>query len=363
MKLRLVAQPPAAHGGSAAAEIDLSASLNPLGPHPAALEAARRSVLGRYPQSDARQLVDAAARRHRLVSDCIVPTPGASWGLWLCAVALLGRGDLCLAIGPCFGEYRRSAEIAGGEFEEVTAWPPDRTSTSQGLEVALERQPAMLVIANPTNPGGQATPGSDIRRLCEQNRGTVFLIDEAFASFAPGGTSLLESGTPPRNALVVRSLTKELGMPGLRMGYIVGDADFAGQLIGVLPAWPLSAPAIAAGVAGLDDQSHVEAGAILGRRHVAELAAALAATGAVPIRSDANYVIAHSPTVEAELRRSGIAVRDCTSFGLPGHVRLAAPKPGEMKAVLNAIAGLEEMTDSLTNDLDTPTPNPMGREP
>lgn len=340
MKLRLVPRPAAAHGGAGLAAIDLSASLNPLGPHPAALEAARRCELGRYPEPEARQFINAAAKRHRLDGDCIVPTPGASWGLWLCAVALLGRRDLCLAMGPCFGEYRRSAEIADAEFEEVNVWPPDQESPSCGLEVALARQPAMLMIANPSNPGGQAKPGINIRRLCGQNPQTMFVIDEAFASFAPAGTSLLESGSPPKNAVVVRSLTKDLAMPGLRMGYIVGDANLASQLNGVLPAWPLSAPAIAAAVAGLDDQSHVEAGAVLGRQHVAELTAALAATGAVPFRSDANYLVADAPTAGAALRTSGIAVRDCTSFGLPGHVRLAAPKRDEMRAVLAAIAGL-----------------------
>ncbi len=208
----------------------------------------------------------------------------------------------------------------------------------------------MLVIANPSNPGGQATLGSDIRRLCEQNPQTIFVIDEAFASFAPPGTSLLESGPPPRNALVIRSLTKELAMPGLRMGYIVTVADIAAQLNGVLPAWPLSAPAIAAAVVGLNDHSHVEAGALLGRRHVAQLAAALAAADAVPIPSDANYLVAYAPTAAADLLRSGIAVRDCSSFGLPGHVRLAAPKPGEMRAVLAAITGLRATTDSFTRD-------------
>ncbi len=197
----------------------------------------------------------------------------------------------------------------------------------------------MLIIANPSNPGGQALSGSNIRRRCEQNPQTMFVIDEAFASFAPAGTSLLEGGSPPKNA-VVRSLTKDLAMPGLRMGYIVGCTDLATQLTGVLPAWPLSAPAIAVAVAGLDDPSHVEAGALLGRQHVAELAEALAAAGAVPFRSDANYLVAHAPTAGAELLRGGIAVRDCTSFGLPGHVRLAAPKRDEMSAVVTAIAGL-----------------------
>jgi len=340
VKLRLDTRPAAAHGGAGVTAIDLSASLNPLGPHPAALEAARRCELGRYPEPDARQFISAAARRHRLDAACIVPTPGASWGLWLCAVALLGRGNLCLALGPCFGEYRRSAEIAGAEYEEVNVWPPDQQSLSYGIEVALARQPTMLIIANPSNPAGQALAGSDIRRLCEQNSPTMFVIDEAFASFAPVGTSLLEAGSPPKNALIVRSLTKELAMPGLRMGYIVGHTELAARMIGMLPAWPLSAPAISAAVAGLDDQSYVEAGAALGRQNVAELTAALAVAGAAPFRSDANYLVAHAPSAGSELRKSGITVRDCTSFGLPGHVRLSAPKRNEMRAVLAGIAGL-----------------------
>ena len=340
MKLKLVPRPAASHGGAPFAGIDLSASLNPLGPYPAALEAARRCELGRYPEPDARQLINAAAKRHRLDEDCIVPTPGASWGLWLCTVALLGRRDCCLAIGPCFGENRRSAEIAGAEFEEVSVWPPDHDSLSCELEVVLARRPAMLMIANPSNPGGQAIAGSDVRRLCQQHPQTMFVIDEAFASFAPAGTSVLEGGPPPRNAVVVCSLTKELAMPGLRMGYIVGAAELASRLNGVLPAWPLSAPAIAAAVAGLTDQSHVELGAALGRKHVAGLAAALAAVGAAPFPSDANYLVAHAPAAFSSLRSRGIAVRDCASFGLPGHIRMAAPKPDEMRAVLTAIAQL-----------------------
>lgn len=340
MKLKLVPQPAAAHGGAETTRIDLSASLNPLGPHPAALEAARRCELGHYPQPDAREFLVAAAGRHRLDEACIVPTPGASWGLWLCAVTLLGSGDRCSAIGPCFGENRRSAEIAGAQFEEVRVWPPGPEALACGLEAAAEGRPAMLMVANPSNPAGQAIPGPDLRRLCERHADTCFVIDEAFASFAPTGTSLLDSGAPPPNAVVVRSLTKELAMPGLRMGYLVGDAHLAGQLRNVLPAWPLSAPAIAAAIAGLMDQGHVGAGAARGRRYVADLAGALAAAGAVPFPSDANYLLAHAPTAFSRLRSRGIAVRDCASFGLPGHVRLAAPKPVDMDTVMTAIHGL-----------------------
>jgi histidinol-phosphate/aromatic aminotransferase/cobyric acid decarboxylase-like protein len=58
----------------------------------------------------------------------------------------------------------------------------------------------------------------------------MFIVDEAFAAFGPPGVSLLElESGPPLNAVVVRSLTKELGLPGLRMGYLVSDPGFAEQ--------------------------------------------------------------------------------------------------------------------------------------
>jgi histidinol-phosphate/aromatic aminotransferase/cobyric acid decarboxylase-like protein len=336
-----MSRPAASHGGAGEAAIDLSASLNPLGPHPAAVEAARTCGLGRYPEPDARALVRAAAAHHRIDAACIVPVPGASWGLWLCAVALLGPGDRCLAIGPCFGENRRSVEIAGATFREVRDWPPDGASALRRLGSGLAARPAMAMAANPGNPGGQAVPGPGLRRLCEREPRTWFVIDEAFASFAPPDTSLLDGGPPPPNAVVVRSLTKELALPGLRMGYLVAKAELAAHLNGVLPAWPLSAPAVAAAAAGLADRGHVEAGAAVARRHVAELAAALEAVGAAVFASDANYLVARARGAAGALRGRGIAVRDCASFDLPDHVRLAAPRPRDMAVVLAALAGLD----------------------
>jgi histidinol-phosphate/aromatic aminotransferase/cobyric acid decarboxylase-like protein len=129
-------------------------------------------------------------------------------------------------------------------------------------------------------------------------------------------------------------------MPGLRMGYRVGNAEVGARLTGVMPAWPLSAPAIAAAVAGLADQGHVEAGAALGRNGVLDLAGALVAAGATPFPSDANYLLAQAPDAVSRLSGRGIAVRDCASFGLPGHIRLAAPRPFDMDTVIAAIHGL-----------------------
>lgn len=327
--MRLHPSLPAHHGGRARLPIDLSASLNPLGPSPAALEAARRADMSRYPDPSAMPLAGAAATRHGLPAGAIVPVPGASWGLWLCLVAHGGHGRRCLALGPCFGEYRRNAEIAGCVYEE----------TALELEVALLARPDLLILGNPSNPAGAAIPAGRLRAACERYPGTLFIVDEAFAAFAPPGTSLIEGSLPPANVIVVRSLTKELALPGLRMGYLVAAPELASQLGGILPAWPFSAPALAAAVAGCGDLQHISAGAETGRRHVGLMTAALSGAGIEVCPSSANYLLCRAPGLVDSLAERGIEGRDCTSFGRPGWLRLAAPPPVHLPAVLEAIGG------------------------
>lgn len=340
MSLRLQPRPAAVHGGSSEALTDLTASLNPLGPSPKALQAASDCELGRYPEVDAASLKGAAAIRHRIRAENVVPVPGASWGLWLCAVALLGPGKRCVGFAPCFGEYRRFAEVAGAEYVEIRARPPQFRWEESEIDEALSEVPGVCMIGNPANPTGTVIPASTLRRLCAGYPRTWFVIDEAFASFAPRGTSLLDQGAPPVNILIVRSLTKELALPGLRMGYVVVAAETATALAGILPPWPLSAPAIAAAIAGMSDTDHIEGGAALARREVRQLSEALARVGVAAVPSAANYLLAYAPDAVAAFRQQGIAVRDCASFGLPQHIRIGAPREDRLETVLDAIGHL-----------------------
>jgi histidinol-phosphate aminotransferase len=256
-------------------------------------------------------------------------------------VALLGPGDQCLTLAPCFGEYRRAVEVAGADCLEIRAQPPDFCWKPAQIEQALAQAPAMCLLANPANPMGTALPASVLRHLSQAFPETRFVIDEAFVAFAPSGTSLLDDGSPPSNTLIVRSLTKELALPGLRMGYVVAREEIANSLGGILPPWPLSAPALAAAVAGMADTEHVNGGARLARREMREIAEALAAAGAAPLPTSANYVLAHAPGAVTALQEQGIAVRDCDSFGLPEHIRMAAPTQEQFQLVLDAIGGLK----------------------
>jgi histidinol-phosphate/aromatic aminotransferase/cobyric acid decarboxylase-like protein len=330
---------PVAHGGASPLPIDLSASLNPLGPPPAARAAAERARLERYPEAAAEALTEAAARRHRVPREAVVPVPGASWGLWLTLVSALEPGERCVGLGPCFGEYRRYAAIAGARYHEVTCPAPDQRWDAATLDAALGDAPEMCVLGNPANPAGTVVPASELRALCDEHFRTTLVVDEAFAGFAPAGSSLIDGELPPANAIVVRSLTKELALPGLRMGYLVAVPERAAQLRGVLPAWPLGAPAVAAAAAGCEDLRHLEAGAAVARKHMQEIAGGLRRRGLAPLETDVNYLVCAAPDLETELATRGVAVRDCGSLGLPGVIRIAAPRPSELADVLRAIDG------------------------
>src|SRR5262249_25784571 len=142
--LRLRPVPPAVHGGASPLPIDLTASLNPLGPSPLAMRAARAARLDRYPQPDAAALREAAAAHHGLPPGTVVPVPGGSFGLWVTMTALLAPGDAVVALGPCFGEYGRNAGIAGAAFAEARTGP-DELWDAAAIDAALAGEPALCV--------------------------------------------------------------------------------------------------------------------------------------------------------------------------------------------------------------------------
>jgi histidinol-phosphate/aromatic aminotransferase/cobyric acid decarboxylase-like protein len=115
----------------------------------------------------------------------------------------------------------------------------------------------------------------------------------------------------------------------------------AQALAAAQPPWSVNAAAQAAGLAALMQDEHVARGRTVAHEALAHLARGLRALGLTPLPSAANYCLVEVPDaarVAAALRARGIWVRDCTSFGLPRHVRVAARPLPECDALLAALA-------------------------
>ncbi|HYA16555.1 MAG TPA: aminotransferase class I/II-fold pyridoxal phosphate-dependent enzyme, partial [Bryobacteraceae bacterium] len=119
------------------------------------------------------------------------------------------------------------------------------TYSDRGAVNPAELDPAdagVVVFVNPNNPTGTVIASQTVFDFARRHPGLTVLVDESFAAFSPGGSviDLLEREPLP-NILVVTSLSKILGMPGLRLGYVYSpDAELIRRIGEALPIWNLN---------------------------------------------------------------------------------------------------------------------------
>ncbi len=336
-----------------AAILDFSASLNPLGPPPAALAAARRALAGcsHYPEEDAATLGAALAARHGLPAECVLAGAGATEFIFLVPQVL--RPRRVLLVEPAFGEYRPALAQAGAAVDSYLLDPADDFRLDPAaLAAALRPDTDLVWLANPLNPAGTGLPRDTLIELLDGLPATVTLvIDEAFADFAPE-LSLLDLVPGSRRLVVLRSLTKFYALAGLRIGWLAASAQTAARCAARREPWRLSTPALAAGLACVDAETYRRRTLRTIPRLRAALAAGLAALGLHVYPSAANYLLCRlpagappAPVLAARLRPRGILVRPCTDFaGLDErHLRLAvrtADENARLIAVLGEIWGV-----------------------
>src|SRR5256714_1006349 len=340
------ALPACPHGGIGDAELralglrrtdvlDFSASPTPLGPSPRVAEAltglAAGGDLGRYPDDGCPRLREALAAHTGCPPDQLIVANGSVEILWLLALAYLGPGDRVLVVGPTFGEYARAARIAGAAVvewraAEARAFRPDHDA----LTAAIRRVcPRLVFLCNPNNPTGVLLDRAVVTPLLAALQEGLLVVDEAYAAFAdnaPWLSPLLGDG----RLVLLRSLTKDYGLAGLRLGYVLGASTVIAALDRVRPPWNVNAAAEGAGLAALADEAHLARArgeVVMARAYLAD---ALRHLGLRVYPPAANFLLVDvggTPVGDGQafrgaLLRQGICVRDCASFGLPSCVRI-----------------------------------------
>jgi len=175
------------------------------------------------------QLMGCEAREMVALNGCAQAFP------WL-ARRLHGRRTLVPQ--PTFGEYARIAD--------ATPYADDgRLAFSTLAEQVRRTRPDAVVIVNPNNPTGTTFASDEILRLAHECRRTEFIVDESFIEFS-SQPSLLElaGDLRPANLLVLKSLSKVWGVPGLRLGWAYSPAaEIVDDLRRSLPIWNMNSVA------------------------------------------------------------------------------------------------------------------------
>ncbi len=245
-------------------------------------------------------------------------------------MAYLAPDDTAAVLGPTFGEYRVASALMGARVLDLSAEARDgfRPNLPALCRWLASCRPRLAWLCNPNNPTGVYLDEQAVLELLAAAQGTLWVIDEAYRPFVSGPWRTLGLASGPGNVILMRSLTKDCSVPGLRLGYALGPEPIIAALQRTLPPWSVSAPAIAAGLAALSAIGRVRDQSAGLRAAADELRAELSAEGWRVLPSATHFFLIDvgeaCPLRARLLSEHHIQVRDCASFGLPQFIRVAA---------------------------------------
>ncbi len=331
--------------------LDYSASINPLGPPPG-LEKILHDCFHRlqhYPDIRNQTLIEAISRFHGIPRECIAVGNGSTELIyWL--PKSLGISN-ALAVLPTFGEYAKSFDIQGVELKRLFSSSDHFFQPmSDQLEEALDRHtPEAVLLTHPGSPGGALLDDKTCQMIADRSsRGkTYFLMDEVFVDFCEEA-SLKRFLDRAHNMVLIRSLTKFYGLPGLRIGYVIAAPEIVRMIRKHLPPWSVNTLAQAAGAYCLDQEEYRGKTLELVGRERQRLADTLSAMRGLKVYPGrANYLLVRlsedlpaAPVLKEGLfAQERILVRDCGSFeGLDDrHFRVAVRLPEQNDRLISGL--------------------------
>ena len=120
----------------------------------------------------------------------------------------------------------------------------------------------------------------------------MFLVNETFVAYHGQSLLALERNRElPPNILVLRSFSKDHGLAGLRIGYLVGHPEVIEAINVVRPSYTVSSPSLLAALAALEETEAMQAHVLNVRAHMERLVAKLALRGIEARATRANFVL------------------------------------------------------------------------
>lgn len=324
--------------------IDFSVTHNPYGPPPGVLRALKSELIGDYPDPEARELKNCLSTILGVKPTNLLIGNGSTELIRLVATAFFSHGDSILIPQPTYSEYEVACKIVGAKVIKQPVLKEDvefKLDIASLLHSIQKYKPKGVFLCNPNNPTGHCITNKDIERVLLAFPDCLFVVDEAYVAFTENSEQICSLGLiHNHNLIVVRSMTKDYGLAGLRLGYATAAPTIIETLRKVCPPWNVNTLAQLAGVAALRFPEYIED--CKAKLHAAKkfLVAQLLSMGLHTIPSQANFFLVKVGDAEGfyyALLRKGFLVRNCASFGIPEYIRLAPRTLAECEKLISAI--------------------------
>jgi aspartate aminotransferase len=311
-----------------------------------------------------RQAVAAAVGKDQeadLTGDEIIMTCGAAGGLNVTFKSLLDPGEEVITPAPYFVEYNTYVDNHGGVLRTVPT-RSDFTLDLDALRGAVTDRTKAVLINSPNNPTGQIYSAESLKALGEmmaaegRRRGrTIYLIsDEPYRKIVYDGNRTPSIFTAYPDSIVCSSYSKDLSIPGERIGYIAVNpaATFKQSLLGAMALTNrtlgfVNAPALMQRVVARMEGMSVDVSEYARKRRL--LCDGLAECGyKFTTPPGAFYLFPKSPIPDdvafvQQLQEERILVVPGSGFGGPGHFRISYCVDDD--TIVRAMPGFRKVMD------------------
>lgn len=291
--------------------------------------------LSNYPEPEAESLRDQIAEMEGVAPENVIVTAGAVAGVYLIAQALVGVRSTIFV--PTFSEYEDACRSHG----HVVRVAPFNQVLSREL---ADADAAWLCC--PNNPTGDAIVPERLLEWADRTTSCVHIVDTAYESFCDTPAVSARCAVERENLLLVKSLTKRFGIPGLRLGYVVGSTGWIRRLRAKLQPWTVGALEIAAGRFLIRERDRFPSRWPELKAEAQALQRALALNPAFRVTESSThfFLVRLSQPRSSDLKqwlmdRHGLLIRDAANFrGLDAHfVRIAARLDEANTALVDAL--------------------------
>ena len=345
--------------------IDFSASINPLGCPDVVRKAVAEQFndIQHYPDSQCNDLRKAIAERTSCNESNVIIGNGSNELFYLIPRALQPKKGVLLQ--PTFAEFSDAFSNSNIDVIEIINDDKDFPVINTNIPRLKSVEECMVFLCNPNNPTGQLTRKEDIIELVKDNPKRMIVIDEAFMDFIEDDEiySVIKEAPLMDNLIVVRSLTKFYGFPGLRLGYLVSNESIVNKLMRYKEPWTVNTIAQVAGLAAINDKEFA-----INTRQYISVEKAFLYDGLTNIKSihpfqpTVNFILVRiedirvtSSEIQNRLLKNNILIRNCSNFvGLDEkYFRVAVKtREGNMKLLSALKSVMDDVTSKENNQKD-----------
>ncbi|MEV8395674.1 MULTISPECIES: pyridoxal phosphate-dependent aminotransferase [unclassified Streptomyces] len=174
----------------------------------------------------------------------VMVTAGSKAALFMTFTALLEPGDEVIIPEPLWVSYPDQVRLARG-VPVMTPWQEPVAE----LAAYVTPRTRAIVVNNPQNPSGRRLAAEELKALHElaEQHGLFIIADEAYHEFMPEGAtfvSALEHDPGKRHTVVCNSMSKNYGISGWRIGYLIAHAELTEQILKLQQHMVTCAPTI-----------------------------------------------------------------------------------------------------------------------